>query len=65
MVNEPQMIALFTSYGAVHGVDGLIVSDASIMYTATPVIPLATIMALARRNAHHYRRTTAVSPQTR
>ncbi len=42
------------SFGAVHGVTGLHVADASMLGSATGVNPQGTIMALARRNALHF-----------
>ncbi|MBA4136011.1 MAG: GMC family oxidoreductase [Opitutus sp.] len=42
------------SFGRVHGVPGLIVSDASLLCGSPGVNPQGTIMALARRNALHF-----------
>lgn len=42
------------SMGRVHGVQGLIVNDASLLCGAPGVNPQGTIMALARRNALHF-----------
>ena len=42
------------SFGKVHGVDNLLVADASLLCTQPGVNPQGTIMALARRNAMRY-----------
>lgn len=39
------------SFGKVHGVDGLYISDASLLCTPTAVNPQGTVMAIAHRNA--------------
>ena len=41
------------SFGRVFGQPGLIVSDGSVLCTATSVNPQGSIMAFARRNALH------------
>lgn len=41
------------SYGKVHDASGLYVSDASLIANELGVNPQGTVMALARRNAHH------------
>jgi choline dehydrogenase-like flavoprotein len=41
------------SFGAVHGVPGLIVADASLFPGPTGVNPMETVIALAMRNARH------------
>ncbi len=42
------------SFGKVHGVNNLFVSDASLLCGAPGVNPQGTVMALSRRNAMHY-----------
>jgi choline dehydrogenase-like flavoprotein len=42
------------SMGEVHGANGLIVNDASLIPTAPGVNPQGTVMALARRNTLHF-----------
>ncbi|MBV8098399.1 MAG: GMC family oxidoreductase [Verrucomicrobia bacterium] len=42
------------SMGRVHGTNGLIVNDASLIPTAPGVNPQGTVMALARRNTLHF-----------
>jgi choline dehydrogenase-like flavoprotein len=39
------------SYGAVHGVSGLFVADASLFPGPTGINPMETVIALAMRNA--------------
>lgn len=39
------------SFGKIHGVDGLYISDASLLCTPTAVNPQGTVMAIAHRNA--------------
>ena len=41
------------SFGAVHGVPGLVVADASLFPGPTGVNPMETVIALAMRNARH------------
>jgi len=41
------------SHGHVHGVDGLYISDASLLCGPTSVNPQGTVMAIAHRNAVH------------
>jgi choline dehydrogenase-like flavoprotein len=43
------------SFGRVHGFDNLILSDASILPDSPGVNPQGTIMAMARRNALHFK----------
>jgi choline dehydrogenase-like flavoprotein len=42
------------SFGQVHGVDSLYVADASLLCSAPTVNPQGSIMAVVRRNLHHY-----------
>jgi choline dehydrogenase-like flavoprotein len=49
--------AVVDSFGRVHGVPGLIVSDASIFCGSLGVNPQGTVMAFARRNACHFLET--------
>jgi len=42
------------SFGKVHGTDALYVADASLLCTAPTVNPQGSIMAVVRRNLHHY-----------
>jgi len=42
------------SFGRVHGQPGLHLADASLLCTSPSVNPQGAIMALARRNAHHF-----------
>jgi choline dehydrogenase-like flavoprotein len=45
------------SYGKVHGFENLYVNDASMLPDSPGINPQATIMAIARRNAMHFRQT--------
>ena len=50
--------------GRVFGVDGLLVTDASVFPTASGVNPMLTIMALAHRATSAYLGRRAAAPQT-
>jgi len=53
-MGENQRRAAVNSWGRVHGLTGLYVSDVSTLCTSPGVNPQGTIMALARRNAEHF-----------
>ena len=42
------------SYGRVFGFDNLYINDASMLPDSPGINPQGTIMAVARRNAHHF-----------
>jgi choline dehydrogenase-like flavoprotein len=54
-IGERQERTAADSFGRVHGFDNLILSDASILPDSPGVNPQGTIMALARRNALHFK----------
>jgi len=53
-MGENRRKAAVNSFGQVHGVKNLFVSDASLLCTPPGVNPQGTVMALAHRNALHY-----------
>jgi choline dehydrogenase-like flavoprotein len=50
-MNEDPRRGVTDSYGAVHGVRGLVVTDASLFPSPTGINPMETVIALAMRNA--------------
>lgn len=48
-MNADPSLGVVDARGGVHGVEGLIVADASVFPLASGVNPMLTIMALARR----------------
>ena len=52
-MGEDRSTTSVDSFGQVHGAPGLYVSDASLIAEELGVNPQGTVMALARRNAHH------------
>lgn len=53
-MGEDRNACAVDSYGKIHGIDHLYVTDASIIPTALGVNPQGTIMALARRNTMYF-----------
>jgi choline dehydrogenase-like flavoprotein len=53
-MGEDQHRCAADSFGRVHGLDNLLVNDASLLCTAPGVNPQGSIMALARRNVIHF-----------
>jgi cholesterol oxidase len=52
-MSEDTRRGVVDSFGAFHGVPGLIVADASLFPGPTGINPMETVIALALRNAHH------------
>jgi choline dehydrogenase-like flavoprotein len=52
-MGEDRIKTAANSYGQIHDAPGLYVSDASLIGNELGVNPQGTVMALARRNAHH------------
>ncbi len=53
-IGEQKDYCAANSYGKIFGLDNLYVNDASMLPDAPGVNPQGTIMAIARRNAHHF-----------
>ncbi len=53
-MGENRMFCATDSYGKVHGVEHLYISDASLLGGSPTVNPQGIIMATARRNAYHF-----------
>src|SRR5213076_1452737 len=53
MANDPRRGAT-DAHGAVHGIEGLVVADASVLPSSIGVNPQETIMAVALRNADRW-----------
>lgn len=52
-MGENEAVCAADSYGKVRGVEGLYISDASLLCTSTGVNPQGTVMAVSHRNAMH------------
>lgn len=64
-MGENRAICAVDSYGASHEVDGVVVSDASIVNGAPGINPQGTVMALAVRNAEHFLTRHGHTPASR
>jgi choline dehydrogenase-like flavoprotein len=52
-MSEDPRRGVTSSYGAVHGVPGLLIADASLFPGPIGINPAETVIALAMRNADH------------
>ena len=53
-MGENRKICATNSYGKIFGHDNLFINDGSLIPSAPGVNPQGTIMAIARRNVHHF-----------